>query len=117
GDDIYSEYKTFDKCNGHPENSGQYHYHTEPNAITNDDNQFVGMMRDGYPIFGRREHDGSVATGLDVAGGHTGAAPDTGTGSIYHYHVNQQSNDAGSSQWFITTGTWRGTPGATCTGC
>src|SRR5262249_15735080 len=60
GDDIYFEAQTFDKCDGHPENAGQYHYHSEPQSITNNDSNFVGVMNDGYPIYGRKDSDGTT---------------------------------------------------------
>jgi hypothetical protein len=119
GDDIYFEAVSFDRCQGHPESAGQYHYHAEPNVITNDDANFVGVMRDGYPIYGRKDADGTYPT-LDSFGGHSGTTPDSTT-SVYHYHVNQQtstnSGTLGQTQWFLTTGTWAGSPGVCTSGC
>jgi hypothetical protein len=119
GDDIYQEAKTFDRCGGHPQGSGDYHYHCEPYAITDDDDRFVGAMRDGYPIYGRRDPDQSYPT-LDTYGGHTGTTVDSPTTSVYHYHVNQQTSTAstslGQKQWFLTTGTFRGSI-PTCASC
>jgi hypothetical protein len=118
GDDIYKEAMTFDECGGHPQNTGVYHYHAEPFSLSYDDGRVIGMMRDGYAVYGRRDMDGSMPT-LDQFGGHTGTTPDSAT-AVYHYHVNQQTSTtagtAGEKQWFLTTGTYRGTPG-TCTGC
>jgi hypothetical protein len=118
GDDIFQEAMTFDACGAHPQMNGVYHYHSEPYAISNDDSQFIGVMRDGYPVYGRRDADGSMPT-LDTYGGHTGATADSATPG-YHYHVNQQTSTSGSTigqkQWFLTTGNYRGAPGA-CTGC
>jgi len=41
--------------------------------------------------------------------------------AVYHYHLNEQtSTNAGTSgqkQWFLTTGTFRGSPGACSGGC
>lgn len=119
GDDIFNEAMTFDSCGAHPQNSGVYHYHGEPYAISNNDSNFIGVMRDGYPIYGRKDPDGSMPT-LDTAGGHTGVTVDSPTTPIYHYHVNQQTSTgaqtAGQKQWFLTTGMYHGTPAA-CTGC
>jgi hypothetical protein len=114
GDDIYAEAETFDKCEGHPQNTGNYHYHTEPTSITQSDSAFVGVMRDGIPIYGRLDSDGSTPT-LDAAGGHTGVTVDSPTTPVYHYHVNLQTNGTDSA-YFITTGVYAGTVG-TCTGC
>lgn len=119
GDDIYDEIATFDHCQAHPTGNNEYHYHSEPYAITYDDDNFVGVMRDGYPIYGRRDPDGSVPT-LDVAGGHTGFTIDSPTTAVYHHHVNEQTSttagSAGTTAWFITTGTYAGTPGSASTG-
>jgi hypothetical protein len=118
GDDIYTEAATFDRCGGHPQMAGMYHYHSEPLAISNDDSRLVGVLRDGYPIYGRRDADGSLPT-LDAQGGHTGTTPHSTT-PVYHYHVNEQTSTnpgtLGQTQWFLTTGTYHGTPGA-CVGC
>src|SRR5690606_8027226 len=102
----------------HPQNTGVYHYHSEPTSLTYDDARLVGFMRDGYAIYGRRDEDGSLPT-LDQFGGHTGPTADSDV-DVYHYHVNEQTSanpgTAGVKQWFLTTGMYRGVPGA-CTGC
>jgi hypothetical protein len=120
GDDIFEEAETFDRCGGHPNQQGNYHYHSEPYSISYDDSNFIGVMRDGYPIYGRRDPDGSYPADLDANGGHTGLTVDSPATPVYHYHVNEQTstgmNTAGEKQWFLTTGTYRGTPGG-CTGC
>jgi YHYH protein len=119
GDDIYQEAKTFDACGGHPQMSGYYHYHAEPYAISYDDHNFIGVMRDGYPIYGRKDEDGTYPM-LDVYGGHTGTTPDSPGAPVYHYHVNEQTStnpkSAGEKQWFLTAGAFRGTP-APCGSC
>jgi len=117
GDDIFDEASTFDSCEGHPDQVGAYHYHVEPPAISNGDDNFIGVMRDGFPIYGRYD-SGSVTPSLDSAGGHTGTTPDSGGSSVYHYHVNLQTDadDPGVSEYFITSGYYNGTAG-TCTGC
>ncbi|MCB1168334.1 MAG: YHYH protein [Leptospiraceae bacterium] len=62
GDSLATEYSTFDDSYAHPESTGKYHQHTEPTKITNDDNVLVGIMLDGYPIYGRKSQDGSYPT-------------------------------------------------------
>ncbi len=118
GDDIFLEAKTFDKCRGHPNMIG-YHYHSEPYAITYDDANFLGVMRDGSPIYGRKDSDGTYPSDLDDSGGHTKVTADSAT-AIYHYHVNEQTSSAstslGEKQWFITKGKYKNAPG-TCAGC
>jgi hypothetical protein len=119
GDDIFTEAQTFDRCGGHPTQNGTYHYHSEPVSLSYDDDRFIGVMRDGYPIYGRRDLDGSLPT-VDEYGGHTGTTPHSPSTAVYHYHVNEQTSTnpgtAGEKQWFLTTGTFRGAPGP-CTGC
>lgn len=114
GDDIYDEEATFDKCQGHPDVSSRYHYHTEPDSITSNGSDFIGVMRDGFPIYGRLDSDGSTPT-LDAAGGHTGTTPDSSGASVYHYHLNLQTNGTDSA-YFISAGYYHGTKGS-CTGC
>lgn len=118
GDDIYLEVATFDKCRGHPNTIG-YHHHSEPYAITYDDSNFVGVMYDGYPVYGRRDPSGSYPT-LDMYGGHAGVTVDSPTTAVYHYHINEQTSTATTSacqkQWFIKTGVSKAAIG-TCSGC
>jgi hypothetical protein len=106
GDDIFTEAGSFDRCGGHPAPGGEYHFHGEPYSISSDDDHLIGVLRDGYFVYGRRDSDGSLPT-LDAHGGHVGP-------SGYHYHLNQQtstsSGTAGQMQWFVTTGTYEGTP-------
>jgi len=118
GDDIYQEAGTFDRCGGHPQMTGAYHYHAEPYAISYDDDAFVGLMRDGYPIYGRKDPDGSYPT-IDADGGHTGVTIDSPSTAVYHYHVNEQTStnaqSVGQKEWFLTTGTYHGAPAASAT--
>lgn len=120
GDDIYLEAQSFDRCGGHPQMTGQYHFHTEPAAITQDDANLVGVLRDGYPVYGRKDPDGTYPGNLDAYGGHTSVTAESPTTPVYHYHANLQTSTAGASAgdqaWFLTTGAFRGTPGA-CAGC
>lgn len=106
-DSIFTEEYSFDQCKGHPsnENNGTYHYHSEPYSISFDDNNLIGVMLDGFFVFGRKDHDGTdvsvtgtqstnlaSTTGTDmlyIYGGHTGADPQSGTGSTFHYHLTQ----------------------------
>jgi hypothetical protein len=108
GDDIYQEAMTFDRCGGHPQNTGEYHFHGEPYSISDADDHFIGVMRDGNPVYGRLDSDGSMPSDLDADGGHTGTTPDSPTTPVYHYHVNLQTStattSAGEQQWFLTTG-------------
>lgn len=116
GGTIWDEVGSFDECQGHPDNDSMYHYHTEPYSISHDDDKLIGVMRDGYFVYGRLDETGVQPTNLDSNGGHTGVTPYSNGASVYHYHLNLQSgtNTAGTavSGWFLTTGNYYGTPGA-----
>ena len=122
GDDIYRESTTFDRCAGHPQQTGVYHVHTEPFSITYDDSNFIGVMRDGHPVYGRRDADGSYPS-LDTYGGHTGTTPDSPSTPVYHYHLSLQTstnaNTSGQTGWFLTgpSGKYRGTAAPCTSGC
>jgi hypothetical protein len=113
GDDIYQEAFSFDQCQGHPAGT-KYHYHSEPYSISYNDSNLIGVLRDGYFLYGRKDQDGSTPT-LDIYGGHTGTTPDSPSTPVYHYHTNLQSNGT-LSDWFLTTGNYKAAAGA-CTGC
>jgi hypothetical protein len=117
-DNIYDEVLTFDECEGHPAGS-LYHYHIEPPAITSNDSNFIGVMKDGFPVYGRTDANGTTPT-LDSYGGHTGALPDDTDTTLYHYHLDYttgtDSDGAAASAHFLMGSTYNGTPG-TCTGC
>ncbi|XP_062620261.1 uncharacterized protein LOC134281839 [Saccostrea cucullata] len=45
--------ETFDTCDGHATNTGEYHYHKIPGCIYNKGvDEFIGVALDGYPIYG-----------------------------------------------------------------
>ena len=120
-DDIYTEALTFDKCDGHSEMmQSKYHYHTEPVSISQIDDKFIGVLRDGNPIYGRYCNGGTSAPTLDGVGGHTATTIDSTSTAVYHYHVNLQtsstSGTSGQTAWFITNGSYKGSLGS-CTGC
>jgi hypothetical protein len=98
-----AEIRTFDLANGHPQGSGLYHHHLDPVEITRSDRTaLVGVMLDGFPLYGPLHVDGSTPGGLDECNGHQGATPDHPQG-IYHYHVT-------SSVPYLS-GCYRGTAG------
>ena len=114
GDNIYDEVQTFDRCEGHPAGTS-YHYHTEPPSISSSDNHFIGVMRDGNPVYGRFDDSTTLESALDGNGGHTHITEDSDGVAVYHYHVNLQT-DGTDSAYFITSGTYNNTAGP-CTGC
>ena len=103
GDEINS----FDQYNGHPQQSGMYHYHVEPLHITSKDGEdgLIGFLLDGFPVYGPYEN-GKVITNddLDQYHGHFGPTKDYPNG-IYHYHITGDSP-------YINGGQYYGTPGS-----
>ncbi len=84
--------ETFDYAGAHNGPSG-YHYHIESydvpenTVLSHDDEKLVGIMADGFLIYGRREMDGSYPTDLDESGGHFGVTQHSNGEEIYHYHI------------------------------
>ncbi len=86
-----------------------YHYHLEPTAWSKDDNKLIGIMADGFFLYGRRDYDGSYPTDLDESGGHFGPTPHNPDGE-YHYHIQ---NELYLNQYYILfPGDYQGTPGS-----
>lgn len=84
---LTAEIVSFDRYNGHPSPSNQYHYHFEPVSITaSSRSRLIGVLLDGFPVYGPIESDGTAPSGLDACNGHTGATPEFASG-IYHYHT------------------------------
>lgn len=97
---------------------GVYHYHLEPQAFSNDDTNLVGVLFDGYFIYGRRcistatdiddPTDATYPTDLDEFYGHTHATQHSEGEEEYHYHVQ---NDIFLDQYYIIKdGYYRGNP-------
>lgn len=107
GDDIFEELYTFDQYEGHPQNTGVYHYHTEPVWITQQkgDDALVGVLLDGFPLYGPMENGKEITNDdLDVYHGHTSATADFPNG-IYHYHVTDEYPWLNGDGYFGTAGT------------
>lgn len=102
----------FDRSGAHtgPET---YHYHLEPKAITNDDDSLVGVIADGFFIYGRQCYStpNTYPTDLDVSGGHTSITQHTGAADAdaeYHYHI---TNDLYLSAYYLVFAEgYQGTP-------
>jgi hypothetical protein len=81
-----------DPCNGHPNPTGQYHYHGLPPCVTaqvdkaNGPSHIIGVAFDGFPIYGDRNIKGKQVTAsqLDACNGITSKTPEFPKG-IYHY--------------------------------
>ena len=108
GDDIENEKYTFDDYNGHPEMTGNYHYHTttkgplqvlsklgfttatEPGTATI---ELYGMMCDGTLVMGCTELSGAtpILTGFDAQNGHAHDIIDNNNQTLltnrYHVHL------------------------------
>ena len=83
------EILSFDRYNGHPTPTNQYHYHMEPLWLTQSGrSRLLGVLLDGYPAYGPAEAGGSMPSGLDSCNGHTHATSDFPAG-MYHYHFTE----------------------------
>lgn len=86
-----------------------YHYHLEPVAWSVDDDALIGVMSDGFFLYGRRDADGAHPTDLDESGGHVGPTPHDADGE-YHYHVQ---NELYLNRYNVLfPGNYQGTPNA-----
>lgn len=104
GDSLANEYTTFDAAEGHPQMSGQYHYHTEPIKLTVSDSNFIGVMLDGYPVYGKKDQTNAFPT-LDSYGTRTCVTTHFPSGTQC-YHVR---NGTGVNGFIISS--FRGVKG------
>lgn len=94
GDDAVA-HEIQDSCSGHPERSGQYHYHGPSDCMVAQKSAsahagLIGYAMDGFGIFGAHNTDGKTVTNsdLDECHGHTETVTwDGAEKSIYHYHI------------------------------
>ncbi|WP_452226900.1 YHYH protein [Lacinutrix cladophorae] len=77
---------------------GVYHYHLEPVAFSDDDDNLVGVLLDGVFLYGRKcISTGAYPTDLDTSGGHTSTTQYTDGAEEYHYHIiNELYSNTGS---------------------
>jgi len=100
---LTGEILSFDRYNGHPQNSGQYHYHVDPIWLTqSSESRLIGVLSDGFAVYGMRDSNGAAPTDLDVCHGHVGTTPEFPT-ATYHYHVTAEAP--------YISGCFRGTAG------
>ena len=85
-----------------------YHYHLEPKAWSDDDDKLIGIISDGFFLYGRKCHStGTYPTDLDESGGHTNSTQHNANGE-YHYHIQ---NELFLNQYYILfPGDYQGTP-------
>ena len=88
-----------------------YHYHLEPLAFSNDDENLIGIISDGFFIYGRQcNSTNSYPTNLDASGGHTSTTQHTDEAE-YHYHIiNEVYGSLG--RYLLFAGPYQGTPNA-----
>ena len=86
-----------DECDGHPQMSGFYHYHSLSDCIedtsTSGHSSLVGYAFDGYGIYGYYGEDGAEVTNedLDQCHGHTHVIEwDGQMVEMYHYHATHE---------------------------
>lgn len=80
----------FDR-NGAHTGPSTYHYHLEPQAITNDDSELVGVIADGFFLYGRKCFStGDYPDDLDISGGHFGQTQHSNGVDEYHYHIKNE---------------------------
>jgi len=104
---LTNEINSFDQFLGHPQQSGQYHYHVEPTYLTGQfgDSAFLGLLADGFPVYGPVENGKTITNSdLDAYHGHTSATVDFPSG-IYHYHITPNEDP------YINGNGFYGTPG------
>jgi len=67
-----------------------YHYHLEPTAWSENDDELIGIIADGFFLYGRKcTSTGTYPTGLDESGGHTSATKYNDE-EEYHYHIQNE---------------------------
>lgn len=107
-------YEIQDSCDGHPERSGTYHYHSASACVLDDldtgsgHSNLVGYAADGFGIYGTRGTNGVDVNNadLDECHGHTHKVKfNAKLQKIYHYHL--------TAEYPYTIGCYKGTPVST----
>ena len=106
---LAGEIASFDQYYGHPQQTGQYHYHVEPLYLTtvkSTKSALMGFLLDGFPVYGPKEENDSIVTSsmLDVYHGHTHATVDFPNGT-YHYHFTSDAPYLNGNGFYGTAGT------------
>lgn len=103
-------HETQDACQGHPEVTGEYHYHSLTTCLEDDHEEgthsaLMGYAMDGFGIYGHYGENGELLTNddLDECHGHTHEIMWEGKMvEMYHYHATYE--------YPYTIGCFRGTP-------
>lgn len=105
---LANEVTSFDQYWGHPQQTGQYHYHVEPLYLTTvkaTPSSLLGFLLDGFPVYGPEENGSKVSNSmLDAYHGHSHATADFPDG-IYHYHITNADPYINGSGFYGTAGT------------
>lgn len=107
GAPLTGEINSFDQYNGHPQMTGNYHYHVEPLYLTLNKGKdaLMGFLLDGFPVYGPMENGSAVTNAmLDSYHGHTSVTADYPSG-IYHYHITATDPYINGSGFYGTPGT------------
>lgn len=96
-----------DRCGGHPDHRGRYHYHGPSPCMPNErDTGLVGYALDGFGIYGMRDlSTGRILHDADLDACHGITSPVRWNGrtvTMYHYVL--------TAQYPYTIGCFRGTP-------
>ena len=85
-----------------------YHYHLEPKAWSDDDDALIGILADGFFVYGRKCFEsGDYPTDLDASGGHFGLTQHSDE-PVYHYHIQ---NELYLNEYYVIfPGDYQGTP-------
>ncbi len=82
-----------DGCDGHPQMSGEYHYHTLSSCIQDTSvHTVIGFALDGFPITGPKVGENNILTSNDLDECHGITSPvelDGATVTTYHYVMTQ----------------------------
>jgi len=89
----------------------EYHYHLEPRAWSDNDAHLVGILSDGFFIYGRKcNATGTYPTDLDTSGGHISTTQHT-VSAEYHYHIINEIYTTTAS-YILFAGPYKGAPNA-----
>lgn len=96
-----------DSCDGHPESTGEYHYHGPSSCIPQEtqNNKLIGYALDGFGIYSMYDASGKEITNadLDACHGTTSVIPWNGKMvKMYHYVLTRE--------YPYTVGCFMGTP-------
>ena len=101
---LTNEINSFDQYNGHPQQTGIYHYHFEPLYLTAE-NKLLGFLLDGFPVYSSVENGQTITSaGLDQYHGHSHATAEYPNG-IYHYHSTADAPYLNGAGYYGTPGT------------